>query len=183
MQFRLSTFAPIGLAFGLAGCAASDSVSAAATADAAPPEAGVDETIQSQAARYKAFTRMNIAAFQTQQHAGGAMVNVYVNAVALDSYRTIIPVQMPASTFEFPVGSMVVKEMLEASGTVLTVMYKREQGYDPNNKNWWYGRLSPDGVPTNRAFVGRVDFCVACHAGAAKTDYVWGIPTANLVKP
>jgi hypothetical protein len=58
-------------------------------------------------------------------------------------------------------------------------MYKKAPGYDPTNGDWWYGRLSTDGTPTNAAYVGKVDFCVGCHSGAAATDHAWGIAPGN----
>lgn len=79
---------------------------------------------------------------------------------------------------------MLVKEMLDPNGgaPILTVMYKKSPGYDPARHDWWYGRLRTDGVPTNPAYVGQVDFCVGCHGGTEKWDYAWGLPAANKAR-
>ena len=158
------------------------SAACASSAEPAPEPAAPgtldDARIESAAAAYRGFTKINAAPFVTQQHAGNPRVNVYANALAESSYRTIRPGGVAPAGFRFPPGSMLVKEMLETDGSasVLTVMYKKEAGYDSAQGDWWYGRLSPDGVPTNPAFAGRVDFCVSCHAGSAKWDHAWGVP-------
>jgi hypothetical protein len=72
--------------------------------------------------------------------------------------------------------------MYDDNGEVasLTVMYKKPPGYDPSHGDWWYGRLHPNGEPTDPAYVGKVDFCMGCHAAAAATDYAFGVDRANL---
>lgn len=64
----------------------------------------------------------------------------------------------------------------------VTVMYKRESGYDPENKNWFWAKYLPDGTldknPAGMALAGRVakgkpKGCIACHAGAPGGDYVF----------
>ena len=147
-------------------------------ASAAPAGTLDDEHIESAAIRYAqdGWSKMNHAAFETQQHAGNPMVNVYANQTAESTYREIQPMGTPKGAFAFPAGSILVKEMLGANGApdVLTVMYKKTPGYDSTHDDWWYGRLGTDGVPTNPAYAGKVDFCVDCHSGTAEWDYVWG---------
>lgn len=57
-----------------------------------------------------------------------------------------------------------------------TVMFRREDGYDPENLNWFWARYNPDGsvaaTPEGMAMAGRVakgmeEGCIACHQGAA----------------
>ncbi len=143
-----------------------------------PPGTLTDDQIESAASSYVAagFAKVNRATFPTQQHAGNPPVNVYVNQTADSTYRAIDPGAKPKDAFAFPVGSMLVKEMLGASGApeVLTVMYKKAPGYDPANGDWWYGRLTPGGTPTNAAFAGKVDFCIGCHTGTKQWDFAWG---------
>lgn len=66
----------------------------------------------------------------------------------------------------------------------ITVMFKREAGYDPENKDWFWSQYSPsgevmkndDGIP----LAGRVakgeetNGCIACHRAASGGDMVFG---------
>ena len=64
----------------------------------------------------------------------------------------------------------------------VTVMYQREQGYDPDHQNWFWAKYNPDGTlqanPKGMQLAGRVakgaeKGCIACHDGAAGDDYVF----------
>lgn len=57
-----------------------------------------------------------------------------------------------------------------------TIMFRREDGYDPENLDWFWARYNPDGSvaqdPMGLALAGRVakgmdEGCIACHQGAA----------------
>ncbi len=58
-----------------------------------------------------------------------------------------------------------------------TVMVQREQGYDPDNKNWFYAKFTPDGeiakTEKGEPIAGRVRSCIACHKTAAQNDYLF----------
>ncbi len=70
---------------------------------------------------------------------------------------------------------------------VLTVMYQRERGYDPDNQDWFWVVYTPDGNvrvnPLGMNMAGRIvgggampdaPFnCVACHQSAPGNDYVF----------
>ena len=157
------------------GCSDPEMPTATSPEQAASPGLATDGAIEAEAARFRGFVKVNRVAFPTRQHLGGAMVDVYVNAIAEPSYRSVTSGDY-ARGRAFPPGSMLVKAMAESNGTVLTVMYKKAAGYDSANGDWWFGRLAEDGKPTSPAFVGKVEFCISCHSGAARTDYAWGIP-------
>lgn len=64
----------------------------------------------------------------------------------------------------------------------ITVMFRREEGYDPQTQNWFWAKYSADGsVQTNPAGValaGRIsrnpeDGCIACHQFAPGDDFVF----------
>lgn len=64
----------------------------------------------------------------------------------------------------------------------ITVMYRREQGYDPDHQNWFWTKHNPDGsLQTNEQgmpLAGRVAKgmemgCIACHSAAPGGDYVY----------
>lgn len=61
----------------------------------------------------------------------------------------------------------------------VTVMYKREAGYDPENQNWFWAKYLPDGSldknPKGLQLAGRVakgrnTGCIACHRGLGGAD-------------
>jgi hypothetical protein len=64
----------------------------------------------------------------------------------------------------------------------VTVMAKREEGYDPDNFDWFWVKYGPDGTvdanPQGMALAGRVAKgmeagCIACHQGAVATEMVF----------
>jgi len=64
----------------------------------------------------------------------------------------------------------------------ITIMFKREKTYDPENKNWFYGKFAPDGSvmknPKEISLAGRVakgapTGCIACHKAAPGDDFVY----------
>jgi len=64
----------------------------------------------------------------------------------------------------------------------VTVMYRREEGYDPENQNWFWAKYNPDGSlqtnPKGVSLAGRVakgmdQGCIACHSAAPGGDYVY----------
>jgi hypothetical protein len=66
--------------------------------------------------------------------------------------------------------------------TSITVMFKREAGYDSDNKNWFWAKYNPDGTlqknPKGMQLAGRVakgkdKGCIACHTAAPGADYVY----------
>lgn len=64
----------------------------------------------------------------------------------------------------------------------ITVMFQREAGYDPENKNWFWVKYGPGGTvlenQKHTKLAGRVakgaDIgCLACHVGAPGEDFVF----------
>ncbi len=64
----------------------------------------------------------------------------------------------------------------------ITIMFQREDGYDSDNKNWFYGKYSPDGSlqknPKDMKLAGRVakgapTGCIACHKAAPGGDFIF----------
>lgn len=64
----------------------------------------------------------------------------------------------------------------------VTVMYKREGGYDPDNQDWFWAKFSPSGEvltnPKGMSLAGRVakgadKGCIACHKAAPGGDYIF----------
>jgi hypothetical protein len=74
----------------------------------------------------------------------------------------------------FPQGSVIVKEKLSAKNSttpeLLTVMMKRESGYNPQSGDWEYMAL--DGAGKDVQARGRLESCQACHLMHKDSDYV-----------
>jgi hypothetical protein len=76
-------------------------------------------------------------------------------------------------------GDMIMADPAKHLGAV-TVMYRREAGYDDDNANWFWVKYLPDGTldknPAGMQLAGRVAKgaeagCIACHSGA--DDYLF----------
>ncbi|ESR24646.1 hypothetical protein [Lutibaculum baratangense] len=61
----------------------------------------------------------------------------------------------------------------------VTIMFKREEGYDPENQNWFWAKylpsgeldVNPDGVElAGRVAKGADEGCIACHSAAGGED-------------
>jgi hypothetical protein len=64
----------------------------------------------------------------------------------------------------------------------VTVMYKRESGYDADNQDWFWAKYKPNGeLHTNdkgmelagRVAKGKPAGCIACHVAAPGGDYIY----------
>ena len=64
----------------------------------------------------------------------------------------------------------------------VTVMFRREEGYDPDHQNWFWAKYAPGGAlatnPKGMALAGRVakgadQGCIACHQAADGGDYIY----------
>jgi len=94
-------------------------------------------------------------------------IGVYVNDVGR---QAMMNEKLP----HFPPGSVIVKEKLPAkdssSPELLTVMRKREAGYDPEQGDWEYMAVTGDGKTVQAR--GKLEKCQACHVLEKATDYV-----------
>lgn len=95
----------------------------------------------------------------------GPMAQVFINSVVQEA--------MGDFTGELPAGAVIVKENLGESSSdkaeSLTIMWKVE-GFDPDNHNWFWTNVSPQGEVRAE---GRVDDCMNCHSGARDNDFVF----------
>ena len=94
-------------------------------------------------------------------------ISVYVNPDGRDAMLTQ---QNP----KFPVGSIIVKEKLKDKSSqtpeLLTVMFKREAGYDSASGDWEY--LLLDGSAASIIERGKLKSCNSCHVAYQHSDYV-----------
>jgi len=108
------------------------------------------------------------------------LFKLYVNPVGKAAFLSSKPER-------FPVGSIVVKEKYlspardsktweyrklpkNAKPELLTVMIKREKGFDPANGDWEYQVLSGD---VRKSETKGLDHCAKCHKNLAEQDYVF----------
>lgn len=94
-------------------------------------------------------------------------LKVYVNSVGVGE---MLHKKKP----KFPVGTVIVKEKLATpDGTapeLLTVMIKREKGYNSKLGNWEFMTVSGDGTEITAR--GKLESCQNCHADYPKNDFV-----------
>lgn len=93
---------------------------------------------------------------------------VYVNEVGRQAMMT-------QAKPGFPEGSIIVKEKLlakdDASPELLTVMIKREKGFNQESGDWEY--LVVNGERTKIEGRGKLENCQSCHLLKSETDYVF----------
>ena len=64
----------------------------------------------------------------------------------------------------------------------ITVMFQREEGFDPDNNNWFWVKYLADGsldqTPEGVPMAGQVAGCIGCHQEAEGGDYLytWDLP-------
>jgi len=94
-------------------------------------------------------------------------VDVYVAPEFVDAYRSKAN---PA-----PVGMRVVKPIYADQDSEaplrLTAMEKREAGYAPNQSDWFFAVLGPDGVDVKAS--GQIEMCWTCHKMVEGADYLY----------
>ncbi|HEY0462473.1 MAG TPA: cytochrome P460 family protein [Pyrinomonadaceae bacterium] len=95
-------------------------------------------------------------------------INVYVNSVGRDEMLT-------KANPKFPVGTVIVKEKLfsavgDKTPELLTVMIKREKGFNPEVGDWEFMVLN--GEATEVKAQGKMQNCQACHLGYEKNDFI-----------
>jgi len=139
---------------------------------------------ESEVARYKNWTKVNdepqimwaeVAAMcrmPTEKELeddihNNKYINVYVNQAGAGEMMTK---KKPL----FPQGTVIVKEKLSTPDSktpeLLTVMIKRNKGFNSENGDWEYMTLN--GEATKVTARGKLTSCQSCHAVDKPTDYV-----------
>lgn len=107
------------------------------------------------------------SASRPDPHAG-AYVTVFVN----DAGRVAM---FAGHDAVFPEGSVIVKEKRREAGdaepVLMTVMVKRERGYDPKVGDWEFAVVDGKGASVLEG--GKLASCAECHAAKAKSDFVF----------
>ena len=99
-------------------------------------------------------------------------LNKYVTVYVNDIGRNAMLAQLKPN---FPEGSVIVKEKLSDKASqapeLLTVMIKRERGFNSTSGDWEY--MVVDGTGTTVEARGKLENCQSCHTGQTGTDYVF----------
>lgn len=78
--------------------------------------------------------------------------------------------------YPYPLGTIIVKESFKAKEgekgklNSITIMVKREEGYDLENGNWEYVNAN-DELEISRQ--GKIGMCSGCHSAASERDFVF----------
>lgn len=108
----------------------------------------------------------------------GMMLETLYTTAAVDGHEGTLVVKRNYGP-EGVTAAQVFAEPETHLGAV-TVMFRREEGYDPDNANWFWAKYLPDGTldknPVGLALAGRVakgadQGCIACHS--AVDDYLY----------
>jgi hypothetical protein len=137
----------------------------------------IDDTTLATADSYHGFAQINAQPYTSS--IGAFDINLYVND-ATDAYARIHP-ETSGSNATMPVGTVIVREVLDGSGAVskLTIMAKQPPGFDSTLGDWWFGEADPDGTPRQ---LGRLTECHGCHLPRAHDDFLFGVPAADEAK-
>lgn len=165
----------------LAGCLGGiDSGEAGNAPSATEPDAGVappsvtdfDRAMMEIARSYKSFAKIDRRSYMSTL--GAFDINVFVHG-SVNTYRSIHPEETATTAMKMDVGTVIVREVLDANGQVakLTLMAKGPAGYDSTLGDWWFGEADPMGNPTK---MGRLTECHSCHVPRATEDYLFGVP-------
>lgn len=111
----------------------------------------------------------------------GHMVEVLEGDISVDGRKDLVIVKKNFGKTKNETRQEIADNP-DAFMTSITVMFRREAGYDEDNKNWFWAKYMPDGElmknPKGMALAGRVAkgakvACIACHSAAPGGDYVF----------
>jgi len=106
----------------------------------------------------------------TGQEPHGMLLTTYLNSTAINA--------LEGDATAMPEGSIIVKEnyMPDSMLAAITVMVKRETGYNPDHADWFFTKILADGsveAMDGMRAEGRVMMCQGCHLGQAANDYLF----------
>ena len=108
--------------------------------------------------------------FRASEAPHGALVKTYMNRMAAGNPK------------ELPHGSLIIKENFSPDKKLMaiTLMY-RVKGFNPESKDWYWAKYSPDGKVAEMAMpngnkmsiAGKAMGCIECHSGADGEDFAF----------
>ncbi|MBJ3761181.1 cytochrome P460 family protein [Maribius pontilimi] len=169
----------------LLGSGAALLATAALAQDMAP--FGGDEDQAYAAEIWSAMVEMNLAGDSTimafpyegvDPH--GAMLETFYTGATVGDHTGVLVVKRNYAPSAGGVDGVLGSP--DAHLAAVTVMFQREDGYDPDTQNWFYAKYLPDGMldqnPAGAMLAGLVGKgadagCIACHQGAGGDDYLF----------
>ncbi len=110
----------------------------------------------------------------------GFMLETFYSRATIDGHDGTLVVKRNYGPAGVEVDQVVANP--EDHLAALTIMFRREDGYDPDNGNWYWVKYLPDGSldvnPAGVQLAGRIGKnaeagCIACHLGAGGDDYLF----------
>ncbi len=110
----------------------------------------------------------------------GMMLETFYTEATVDGHTGTLVVKRNYG----PEGVTVDEVLGDPAGHLgaVTVMFQREDGYDPETNNWFWAKYLPDGTldrnPNDMALAGLVGKnadagCIACHQNAGGEDFLF----------
>jgi hypothetical protein len=159
----------------------------AGASQAAPPFSGPEDVAFAESL-WKAMGKFHMVGpnrFQSMPYQTppphGHMVEVLEGNINVDGRKALVIVKKNFGKTKKETRQEIADNP-DAFMTSITVMFKREAGYDEDNKNWFWAKYTPNGEllknPKGMALAGRVakgkkGGCIACHSAAPGGDYVY----------
>lgn len=100
----------------------------------------------------------------------------YKSVIVKENYKPVKKEAKPAAKGEEAKKKPASKEEMKKKLVTMTIMYRMKEDYDPDHKDWYWVKYSPDGKVAQKdgkPIGGRVKSCIQCHANAAGDDYVF----------
>lgn len=114
----------------------------------------------------------------------------------IEPHGFVLETLLSTASIDGHVGDVVVKRNYGPEGVevdavkadrakhlkAVTVMFRREKGFDADNQDWFWVKYKPDGSldmnPKGMALAGKIAKgsdagCIACHVGAPGEDYLF----------
>lgn len=111
-------------------------------------------------------------------HPHGAVLETITDSTSVDDYKGLVIVKRNYGGEGVSIEN--VSAQREKYLKAVTVMFKREKGYDADNQDWFYAKYKPDGSldknPAGMPLAGRVakgkpTGCISCHKAAPGGDF------------
>ena len=162
-------------------------LSVLATAALAQQMAGTEEDQDYAAQLWDAMVETDLAGdsrIQAYPYAGtdphGMMLETFYTQATVDGHTGVLVVKNNYGPEGVTVDEVIANPDQHLGA--VTVMFQREDGYDPETNNWFWAKYLPDGTldqnPAGMALAGLVGKdadagCIACHHGAGGEDYLF----------
>ncbi len=157
-----------------------------ATAQMAPPFGTEEDT---------AFAQQLWGAMEEMNFAGDNPIHTFPYE-GTDPHGMMLETFYTSATLNGHTGDLIIKRNYGPAGVsvdevlqnpeghlgAITVMFRREAGYDEDNQDWFWAKFLPDGTLDKNAMgmelAGRVAKgmdagCIACHSAAGGDDYLF----------